>query len=100
GSSLRVDMALSALNPATPISMTGASAPPQSAKSDSPRMMELYASPILCDPVAQAETAQKLGPLKPYFMETCPEAMSGINIGMKNGDTALGPRSLSEIDCW
>ena len=34
---------------------------------------------------AQAETVAKFGPLKPYFMEIIPGAMSEIIFGMKNG---------------
>ena len=33
----------------------------------------------------------KFGPLSPYRMETRPAAMSGMNIGTKNGDTRSGP---------
>ena len=34
---------------------------------------------------AQAETVAKFGPLKPYFIEICPGAISIIILGIKNG---------------
>lgn len=35
--------------------------------------------------VAQADTVAKFGPLKPYFIDIIPAAISVINFGMKNG---------------
>src|SRR6056297_2052433 len=99
GSSLRLERALMEEKPATPILQTGASVPPQTAISDCPYRIESYARPILCEPVAQAETAQKLAPLNPYLIEICPAGISGINIGMKNGFTPRDPCSCSETDC-
>ena len=39
----------------------------------------------------QAEVAQKLGPLAPKRIETCPEAESAIIIGTRKGLTLSGP---------
>ena len=63
----------------------GASVPPVIIASASPRWMILNASPIEFVPVAQAVTVAPFGPLAPKSIETCPVAMSGINIGTKNG---------------
>src|SRR5690625_7837105 len=60
GSSFLLDRARIDENPATPILQTGDSVPPHIAISDCPYRMESYASPILWEPVAQADTAQKL----------------------------------------
>ena len=46
-------------------------------------------------PVAQAVTTEWLGPLKPYLIETWPEARLISAEGMKNGLTRRGPCSFS-----
>jgi hypothetical protein len=56
------------------------------------------ASPSACAPVEQAVTGAWLGPLKPYLMETCPEARLIKAEGMKNGLIRLGPFSFRTID--
>ena len=40
---------------------------------------------------AQAVTVQEFGPLAPIKMLTCPDAMSGIIMGTKNGEIRPGP---------
>ena len=75
GSSLRVERAPMALNPATTIRANGASLPPAIMTSASPRRMIAAASPIACAELAQAETGAKLGPFAPVTMATVPEAM-------------------------
>ena len=45
-------------------------------------------------PVEQEEIALKFGPFAPISMETLPEAMSPSIMGMRNGLTLEGPRSI------
>ena len=78
---------------------TVASEPPHNITSASSRWIVLKASPIACELEAQAETVEKLGPLKPYRMDIWPGAMSVIIIGIKNGLIRRGPRSMSVRDC-
>src|SRR4051794_21750227 len=80
-----VDRAREAQNPAMPISHTAASAPPATITSASPHMIRRDASPIAWTPVAQAVTAEWFGPLKPYLIETWPDARLISADGMKNG---------------
>ena len=47
----------------------------------------------------QAETGQKLVPFAPRAIDTWPADMSGIIIGMRNGLTRLGPRSIRTRAC-
>ena len=89
-----VDSALQALNPAIPISEIGASAPPATMTSASPKAISRAASPIAWAPVEQAVTTAWFGPLKPNRIDTCPLTRLMSEPGMKNGDTRLGPRSL------
>ena len=69
-----------------PIGTIELSAPPATITSASPSMMSRAASPMAWTPVAQAVTTEWFGPLKPYLMETCPEARLISADGMKNGD--------------
>src|SRR6516164_8275912 len=89
-----VDKALQALKPAMPIRQIAALAPPATMTSASSHWIRRAASPRACAPVAQAVTTEWLGPLKPYLIETCPEARLIRDIGMKNGLTRRGPRSF------
>ena len=68
----------------------GASVPPVIIASASPRCMILNASPIEFVPVAHV-TVEPFGPFAPKSIDTWPVAISGINIGTKNGLTLLGP---------
>ena len=54
-------------------------------------------SPIAWADEAQADTVAKFGPLRPYRMETRPAAMSGMNIGTKNGETRSGPLVMKAL---
>src|SRR5699024_6049803 len=90
GSSLRVDSARAEQKPARPILLTAISQPPASMASASPAAMRRAASPILCTPVVQADTAAIFGPCRFNWIEICPAAMLAMLLGMKNGDTFLG----------
>ena len=61
-------------------------------------MISRAASPIACTPVAQAVTAEWFGPLKPYLIETCPEARLISADGMKNGDSRRARPSCTWMD--
>ena len=78
GSSLRFVIARQAQNPAIPIGLIGASAPPASMATASPRLMISNASPIALAPVEHAETIQWLGPRRSLRIDTMPLAMSAI----------------------
>ena len=53
---------------------------------------------MACAPVEQAVTTAWFGPLKPWRIETWPEARLIRRPGMKNGLTRRGPFSCSRID--
>ena len=53
------------------------------------------ASPMACAPVEQAVTTAWFGPLKPYLMDSCPEAKLINADGIKNGEIRRGPFSCS-----
>ena len=57
--------------------------------------MLLAEYPILCPADEQAETIDKLGPLKPYLIATVPEAILIIDPGTKKGEILFGPLSFS-----
>src|SRR5690606_41393740 len=60
------------------------------------------ASMMAVDEVAQAETVEKFGPIKPYRIDIHPAAMSTITLGIKKG-LILGvpsPRAYSITSCW
>src|SRR5215470_1110856 len=98
GSSLRVDIAFIEQKPAMVSGTTIASAPPAIITSASPRWISRKASPRAWLPVAQAVTTEELGPFAPKRIETSPDAMLMMSIGMKKGETRSGPRS-SRILC-
>ena len=50
---------------------------------------------MLCPAEEQAETIDKLGPLKPYLIATVPEAMLIIEPGTKKGEILFGPFSFN-----
>ena len=93
-----VDSAREAQNPAMPSSHTAASAPPATITSASPHMISRAASPIACTPVAQAVTTEWFGPLKPYLIDTWPDARLISAEGMKNGDSRRARPSCTRID--
>src|SRR5580704_1708484 len=98
GSSLKaVDSARAAAKPARPRRHTAASAPPHTMTSASSSMISRDASPIACAPVEQAVTTAWFGPLKPYLIETLPDARLIRFDGMKNGLIRRGPLSCSVI---
>ena len=68
-----------------------ASAPPATITSASPHWIRRIESPIAWAPVAQAVTTAWFGPLKPYLIDTWPEARLISALGMKNGETLRGP---------
>ena len=93
-----VDSAREAQKPAMPSSQTVASAPPATITSASPSTISRAASPIACTPVAQAVTTEWFGPLKPYLIETWPEARLISAEGMKNGDSRRALPSCTRIE--
>src|SRR5271165_893181 len=52
-------------------------------------------SPMECALVVQAVAVASLGPLAPYFMDTCPAARLTMAAGMKKGEILRGPPSRS-----
>ena len=69
GSSFLCEIACIELNPPTPASEIAASLPPQTITSAFPVFIYIKASAIALAEEAQAETVQKLGPLKSYLIE-------------------------------
>ena len=57
------------------------SAPPATITSASPYWIMRIAMPIEWFDVAQAETAEKLGPFRPFWMLSCPGSMLMIVLG-------------------
>src|SRR5579872_3189903 len=80
GSSLRVESALAALNPAMERGVIGASTPPVIIARASPRRIIQDASPIAWALVEQALTIPMLGPLAPVKIDTIPDAILEIII--------------------
>ncbi len=76
------DMARIELNPENATGISGASAPPATARSARPSRMAKKASPMALLAVAHAETGAKQGPWAPSFIETKPAAMFEIIMGM------------------
>ena len=70
GSSLRVESARIAANPATLIGVMADSAPPQIITSASPRWIILKLSPMACAPAEHAVAVAELGPFAPCRIET------------------------------
>ncbi len=99
GSSFRVDKALAAQKPAMDIGVTAASAPPAIITSASPRRINPRASPMELVPEAHAVTVHPLGPCTPNRIDTCPEAMLAIIMGIKKGLTPATPRLSKTLCC-
>ena len=96
-----VESARAAQKPAMPISHTAASAPPATMTSASPSAIRRAASPTACTPVAQAVTTAWFGPLKPYLIETWPEARLIRAEGMKKGEMRRDlPATASAEASW
>ena len=94
GSSILVERAFMAANPAMLMVLRAASEPPAMITSASSRTIVWYASPTLCTEVAQAVTTHMLGPLALCFIATYAVDMLLIIMGMKNGLTLFGPFSI------
>jgi len=92
-------MARMAQKPPMPMGTTVASAPPASITWASPILMVRQASPMAWLAVAQAEQMAKLGPRKLKYIETTPDAMFEISMGIMNGDSRPGPRSSKIFNC-
>ena len=75
GSSLRVDIARIAQKPATEVGAEPNSAPPATIASASPYWIRRMAMPIEWFDVAQAETAEKFGPFRPFRIQSWPDTM-------------------------
>jgi hypothetical protein len=84
-------MAFIEQNPAMVSGTIMASAPPAIITSASSRWMRRNASPIAWLPVAHAVTTEELGPFAPKRIDTRPDAMLMMSIGMTKGDTRSGP---------
>ena len=83
------------VNPATPIGVMLASAPPATITSASPYWMVRNASPMEWVPVAHAVTTLMHLPFMPNWMETFPAAILLIISGTRSGFTRPGPFSRS-----
>lgn len=94
---MRVDSARMAAKPPMPSGDTVASEPPAIITSASPYSIMRPASPMQCRPVVQAVTMAMFGPLKPNFIDTCPEIMLMIEAGTKKGVMRRGPRLVSSV---
>src|SRR5690606_41299025 len=81
GSSLRGDVALIGQSPPMEVGEAPRSAPPASITSASPYWIIRIAMPIEWLAVAQAETAEKFGPLMPVSSDTCPGNMLMMVLG-------------------
>ena len=81
GSSLRVDIAFIVQKPPTDVGVVPCSAPPATITSASPYWIMRIAMPIEWFDVAQAETAEKFGPFRPFRMLSCPGSMLMIVLG-------------------
>ena len=77
-----------------PKRVIAASDPPATITSASFALIKRAASPIACAPVEHAETTDKFGPLKLFFIDTCPEAKLIKQEGIKKGLSLLGPFSF------
>ena len=77
GSSLRVESAVSRLNPVTPKGWIILCVPPESITSASPRRISSRASPIAWLLAAQAVRQLALGPWALNMLARCPEGMLG-----------------------
>src|SRR2546423_8327691 len=91
GSSFRVLRAFIEENPASPIGMIDASAPPARKMSASPNLIMRHDSPMALFEVAHAVTMQKFGPCNPNSIEINPLAMLLMSIGIVNAETRDGP---------
>ena len=99
GLSLRVERALTALNPAMPMGLMEDSVPPANMTGTSPRRIISKAVPTASAPEEQADMVQKLGPLSPSMMDTCAAAISAIIMGTVNGLSLSGPFSMRTLAC-
>ncbi len=81
GSSLRVDIAFIEQKPPTEVGEEPRSAPPASITSASPCWIMRIAVPMEWLEVAQAETAEKVGPFSPLIRLTWPGSMLMMVLG-------------------
>src|SRR6185503_17123001 len=65
----------------------------------SPILTVRQASPMAWLAVTQAEQGAKLGPRKFKYIETRPDAMFEMSMGIMNGESRPGPRSNSTFNC-
>ena len=94
-----MERALAEPNPAKAMGVMGASLPPATMAWASPLAMSSEAIPIASAPLEQEEVVQKLGPLAPRSMDTCPAAISEIIMGTRKGLTREGPLWESTWNC-
>ena len=72
---MRVDMAFIEQKPLIAVGTVAYSAPPVTMMSASPYWIRRMAMPMLWLEVAQADTAEKFGPLMPVMIDRWPETM-------------------------
>ncbi len=99
GASFLVDSAFMEQKPASPRGVMADSVPPAISMSLTPFLIMCRAVPSACAPEAQALTVAKFTPFNPNCIATCPAAMSGINIGMRKGETRDGPLLSNISSC-
>ena len=76
--------------------MTGASPPPANIVCARPSRIASSASPIAMFEAAHAVVWLISGPFVPSSIETQPAPMFGMIVGIENGLTRSGPRSISD----
>ena len=79
------------VKPATASSITAYSVPPARATSTWPHLIAWKASPTSWAEVAQAVTTGRVGPVACWRMETAPQGMLAIMLGIMSGPTLRGP---------
>ena len=77
-----MDSAFIEQKPPTAVGVVAYSAPPQIIASASPYWIMRYASPMLCVAVVQAVTAAMFGPFAPVMIDSWPETMLTMVLGM------------------
>lgn len=80
-------------NPATQLARVAASAPPAIMMSTSSASIIIAAVAMEWPPVAQALARLYDGPIRPHRIVPSAAALFGMTPGMKNGETARGPRA-------
>ena len=96
---MRCDRARQAMKPPRPMGVMLPSAPPVTMTSAMSHLMAWNASPMAWAEVEQAVETAVFGPISPCSMEMVPLAELEIILGMVNGLSRLGPRSMYTVCC-